>query len=335
MFFDLLHSVVTMPACLCLAVILSLAAAPAEASEYPERHIELSIVFSPGGALDYAVRVLAKDVEAALGQSIVPQNNPGGGGMPGVARLAASRPDGYHLGACVSNALVFIPHRNEAPYRPLRDVEPIISFGQAAPVLICRPDSEWADIDAFLTATRKNPGALRIGVPGFGTPSHIALAVISKTHPDLEWRFIPFAGPGEAETALLGGHVDAAASGVLPRILDGQFKPLMILAGTGLPALSHIPTLADKGFADPGQGDSTFVLLAPAGTREDVLTILERAFLEAAQSDGFAQAMRNYSVSLIVRNRQETVAFLRQAWEAETKILLELGLIESPATPAE
>lgn len=320
---------------LTLAMFLALTVFPVEAQAYPDRPIELSIVFSPGGALDFAARTLAKSVEAKFGQSIVPQNNPGGGGMIGVARLAAAKPDGYQLGVCVSNALIFIPHRNEAPYRPLRDVVPIISFGQAAPVLICRPDSAWADIDAFLAATRANPGELRIGVSGLGTPSHIALAMISKADPTLAWRFIPFGGPGEAETALLGGHVDAAASGVLPRILDGQFKPLLVLSGNGLPALGHIATLADKGFADPGQGDSTFVLLAPSGTSEDVLSVLESAFLQAAQSDEFAKAMRNYSVSPIVRDRRETAEFLRQAWEMETHILIELGLIEAPATQAE
>ena len=225
---------------LVLAVLL--AALPsrlfaADSYDFPHKVLVLSIVFSPGGALDAAARVLAGEAEPLLGQAIVPRNEAGGGGMPGVAKLAAARPDGYSLAAAVSNALIYIPHRNKAPYKPLADVEPVLAFGQAAPLLVVAPGSPYADIDAFFAASREHKGELRIGVPGLGTPSHIALAMMSKHDPSLTWRFVPFGGPGEAETALLGGHVDAAASGALPRIKTGQLRPLMVLAGSRLPAL--------------------------------------------------------------------------------------------------
>ena len=318
---------------LCLAAVwlllFSLPAVPsASAADGP---IRLSIAFSPGGALDSAARVLAREAEKELGKSIVAQNTPSGGGMTGVARLAKSRADGSHLAACVTNALIFIPFRNEAPYDPLVDVEPLLIFGQASPVLVTRPDAPWKDMDAFLAATRQSGGEMRIGVPGLGTPSHIALAIMAAGDPSLKWRFVPFGGPGEAEAALLGGHVDAAASGALPRIKNGQLHPLMVLAGTGLPSLPDVPSLSDKGFSDPGRGDSSFILLAPAHTPEARLDELSRAFEKAAGSEAFLKALEGFSVAPVLKNRQQSKAFLRQAWEEEGEILKAAGIADRPA----
>lgn len=311
-----------------LLLISLLSTSYASAASGPVR---LSIAFSPGGALDAAARVLAGEAEKELGVDIIVQNTPSGGGSTAVARLAEARADGTQLAACVSNALIFIPQRNSVPYRPLEDVEPLLIFGQASPVLVTKPDAPWKDMDAFLDATRRKNGAMRIGVPGLGTPSHIALAVMAARDPSLKWRFIPFGGPGEAETALLGGHVDAAASGALPRVKKGQLKPLMVLAGTGIPALPGIPSLSDKGFSDPGQGDSSFVLLAPAGVPAEVKTRLCRAFEKAAGSEAYRKALENYSVSPVLMNEAEAKAFLRRAWDEEADNLRAAGIADMPA----
>ncbi len=248
-----------------------------------------------------------------------------------MARLAADKADGSRLAACVSNALIFIPQRNSVPYRPLEDVEPLLIFGQASPVLVTKPDAPWKDMDAFLEASRSSERGLRIGVPGLGTPSHVALAVMAANDPSLKWRFIPFGGPGEAETALLGGHVDAAASGALPRVKKGQLKPLMVLAGRGIPSLPGVPSLSDRGFADPGQGDSSFVLLAPAGVPDEVKARLCRAFEKAAGSEAYRKALASYSVSPVLMNAKEAEAFLRRAWEEEGAYLKAAGIADTPA----
>lgn len=314
-------------------------AGSAFAAAYPEKPLELSIVFSPGGAMDVSVRMLAQEVEKKLGQPILTINRPGGGGMPGVAQLAKAPADGYFLAACVSNALIFIPHRNPAPYLPLKDVEPILSFGQAAPFLVVSAtNANYATAEDFFAASRKaaaNGNELRIGVPGLGSPSHVALAMIEQQDPGLKWRFVPFAGPGEAEAALLGGHVEAAASGDLNKIKSGQTHALMVLAGARTPAWPQAPSLTDFAYKDPGKGDSTFILLAPAGTPEEVLNTLEAAFLEAAQSPAFAEVQAGFSISPAVRGRAETKALLRQAWNEETEILRKVGLIQKPATAPE
>ena len=318
-----------------LSIFLHPPGVKAADQSYPSRPVEISIAFPPGGALDAAVRVLIQEAEPFLGQPVTALNTPGSGGVPAVTRLTKASADGYHLAACVSNALIFIPHRNAVPYRPLRDVTPVLSFGQAAPLLVTSPNAPWQNLDEFLAATREKPGELKIGVPGLGTPSHIALAMMSEQDPSLKWRFIPFAGPGEAEAALLGGHVDAAASGALARVRQGQMRGLLALSGERLPAMPDLPALTEKGFDDPGRGDSTFLLLAPAGTPDSILNRLEQVFLEAAESRTFKDTAAAYSVTPVLRGRSETQVFLREAWSRENSILKALDMGDAPATTPE
>lgn len=318
-----------------LSIFLHPPGVKAADQSYPSRPVEIFIAFPPGGALDAAVRVLIQEAEPFLGQPVTALNTPGSGGVPAVTRLTKASADGYHLVACVSNALIFIPHRNAVPYRPLRDVTPVLSFGQAAPLLVTSPNAPWQNLDEFLAATREKPGELKIGVPGLGTPSHIALAMMSEQDPSLKWRFIPFAGPGEAEAALLGGHVDAAASGALARVRQGQMRGLLALSGERLPAMPDLPALTEKGFDDPGRGDSTFLLLAPAGTPDSILNRLEQVFLEAAESRTFKDTAAAYSVTPVLRGRSETQVFLREAWSRENSILKALDMGDAPATTPE
>jgi len=316
----------------CLLSLSGLCSGTAEAQAASEKTIHLSIVFSPGGALDTAARTLAREAEKELGQKIVVRNVPSGGGLPAVAELAHSRADGSQLAACVSNALIFLPHRNKVPYRPLTDVVPVLIFGQATPLLVTAPSADWKGVEDFLAATRRKPGTIRIGVPGLGTPSHIALAVMAAKDASLKWRFIPFGGPGEAEAALLGGHVDAAASSAVPRIQNGQLKPLITLAGKHLPVLPHIPSLADLGHTDPGKGDSSFVLLAPAGIPKAEMARLEKAFASAARSEAYVKAMESYSVTPILMDRITATSFLKDAWTKESAFLKAAGLAGSPVS---
>lgn len=330
-----INSTVPRAICVTIALCCALLGLTDAAVAYPTRSVEMTIVFPPGGALDVVARALAKEAEGILGQSLIPSNQPGGGGIPGVTSTARAKADGYHLVATVSNALIFQPHLHATPYRPLRDLAPVLSFGQAAPLLVVSPHAPWNSVDEFLAAVRKKEGGMRVGVPGLGSPSHIVLMMMSKQDPELVWRFVPFGGPGEAETALLGGHVDVAVSGAVPRIKSGQMKALLTLAGQRLPALPDVPALADKGFPDPGKGDATFLLLAPSGTPEEVLTILEAAFLKAAKSAAFQNAVEKFSVTSVIRGRAETKAFLRDAWREESAILRATGLGDAPMTAPE
>ena len=65
---------------------------------FPSRPITLICPWPPGGSTDLHLRKFAEIAQKYLGQPVVVENKPGGGGMIGPSNMAKPRkPDGYTL----------------------------------------------------------------------------------------------------------------------------------------------------------------------------------------------------------------------------------------------
>ncbi|TMI38083.1 MAG: tripartite tricarboxylate transporter substrate binding protein, partial [Betaproteobacteria bacterium] len=80
-----------------LLAFLALFALSAEGQSYPQRPIRMIVPFAAGGTTDALGRVLAVFMSDRLGQQVVIENRPGGGGTLGAEVAARSQPDGYTL----------------------------------------------------------------------------------------------------------------------------------------------------------------------------------------------------------------------------------------------
>ena len=81
-----------------LATLLFACSASVFAQGYPNKPIKLLVPFAPGGTTDIVARVIAEPMGRILGQSVIVDNKPGGGGVVGALETAKSVPDGYSLG---------------------------------------------------------------------------------------------------------------------------------------------------------------------------------------------------------------------------------------------
>ena len=108
-------------ACLLSSLLISMIlAAVAGAQTYPNRPITFVVPFAAGGLSDVPGRVLAAEMQARIGQTIVVENRPGASGVTGATTVLRAEPDGYTL---LVNALADVQnlHYLSVPYDPIKD----------------------------------------------------------------------------------------------------------------------------------------------------------------------------------------------------------------------
>lgn len=304
---------------------------PAAAQDFPVRPITLIVPFPPGGVADNVARPVAQALGKQLGQSVVIENRQGAGGGIGMAYVAKARADGYTLLLALSSISV-IPEADRvlgrAPMFQLDQLVPVARFTADPVVLAVRADAPWKSFAEFVAFARAHPKKLNYGSSGNYGTMHVpmemlaASAGISMTH-------VPFTAAAPAVTALLGGTLDAVASGPSTVVQHVKAGKLRVLANWGTErhaALPDVPTLTELGLAaDYAQWSGLF---APAGTPEPVLAALRKAAREAQDDPAFRQAFVTMQTPLAYL---DAPAF-RRYWDADARkmadVVQRIGKVE-------
>jgi tripartite-type tricarboxylate transporter receptor subunit TctC len=278
------------------ALVLLAAALPAAAQDpYPSRPISLVAPFPPGGVADLTARPVATAMEKVLKQPVGVVNKTGAAGAVGMQFVATSKPDGYTLLLALSSISI-IPEADKIFGRP-----PAFTVDQFAPValisadptiLVVRAESPWKTAKEFIEDAKKRPGQISYSSSGIYGTLHMAMELLSSAA-GIKLRHVPHAGAGPALTALLGGHVDALASGpavVLPQIKAGKLRALAGWGDKRVAALPEVPTFKELGYPE-AEFYIWAGLFAPRGTPEPVLAKLREAARLAVADAEFKAAM--------------------------------------------
>src|SRR5690348_8240961 len=123
-----------------LLVLLALAIVlPAAADDYPTRPVRVIVPFSPGGAVDGPMRLIAQQMSKRLGQPVFVENKAGAGATIGSELVAKAPADGYTLLlASQTNAIsaTLYPHLG---FDPIEDFAPISLVGREPGVIVVNP----------------------------------------------------------------------------------------------------------------------------------------------------------------------------------------------------
>jgi tripartite-type tricarboxylate transporter receptor subunit TctC len=317
-----------MVAALLAVAVIAAFAGPVRA-EYPEKPITLYVVFAPGGSMDSSARALAAGAEKVLGQPMVIVNKTGGGGTVGLGALANDPPDGYHLAAATSTGILRIPLRRKVPYKPLASFTPIFGYAAVISAVVVNPDSQFDTFEELVEYARENPGKVKYATAGAGSPMHLAMEIVAMQE-DIKWIHIPFKGSAPAETALMGGHVDAVSTGDMDKALTGQLKTLAVHSKERLPQLPDVPTLIELGY--DYWNDTIFAIYGPAGMDEEMVKVLEDAFAKAVDMPKFQKVADQFLLAPMKMKSDEYTKFLEESWPEQEKLLKSLDLIEEAAT---
>jgi len=226
------------------AAVLALVAGFSTANaQYPDRPVTMTVPFPPGGVADTVGRPVAEAMGAALKQPVVIENKAGAGGGIGMAHVAKSKPDGYTILMALSS-LVVLPEADKilgrAPAFQVKDLVPIARITADPTVLAVRADSPWKTYAEFVAYAKANPGKLNFGSSGNYGTMHIPMAMLMNAT-DTKMTHVPYTGAGPAIVGLLGGQVDALATGPASILQHVQAGKVRVLAHWGEARLAVLP----------------------------------------------------------------------------------------------
>jgi tripartite-type tricarboxylate transporter receptor subunit TctC len=272
-----------------------LPALPAAAQEaYPSRPIQMIVPFPPGGVADITGRPTAHVMGRLLKQSVVVQNKPGAGGSVGAALAARAAPDGYTILMALSSISV-LPVADRLQGRPpayeLNQFAPIALISADPTVLVVSAEGPYKTLKDFVDAAKAKPGTINYGSSGVYGTLHVAMEIFAEAA-GIKLFHIPYQGGGPAVAALLGGQIDALASGpsaAIGQIKAGKMRALAVWGDKRLASLPDVPSMKELGY------DATFFiwsgLFAPAATPAPVMAVLRDAARRTAEDPEFKAAM--------------------------------------------
>jgi tripartite-type tricarboxylate transporter receptor subunit TctC len=240
----------TILSAICVAAAILTPAPVAAQSAYPSKPIKIIAPVQPGGGVDLVARTIADRLGQALGQSIIVENQSGGGGSIASMATARAAPDGYTLMVGYVGTHGTNPAVRKLPYDAVKDFTPIAMVGGTPNILVVPPSLPANTLKEFVAYVHANPGKLSYGSSGPGTLTHLAMEQL-KVAADLDMIHVPYRGIGPAITDILGGQTQALFPGLaaaLPHIKAGTIKPLAVTGIKRHPLLPEVPTFEELGY---------------------------------------------------------------------------------------
>jgi len=268
-----------------LVAISAVVLATAANAQYPDHAITMVVPFPPGGVADTVARPVADAMSRELKQPVVIENKPGAGGGIGMAQVAKAKPDGYTVMMSLAS-LTVLPEADKIlgrePMYQINQLKPIARFTADPTVFAVRAEAPWKTLADFVADAKKNPGKFTYGSSGNYGTMHVPMEMFAGAT-GVKLVHVPYTGAGPAIVGLLGGQVDALATGpasIVQHVKGGKVRVLAHWGDVRLVALPDVPSLKELGTnVEYAQWSGLFV---PASTPDAVIAKLRDAARVAA-----------------------------------------------------
>jgi tripartite-type tricarboxylate transporter receptor subunit TctC len=276
-----------------LTLALAATALPARAA-YPERPLRIVVPSAAGGSPDAMMRLLAAELQKAMGQAIIIENKPGAGGQVGMSEGLRAAADGYTLtyanvGTLSINRSLF----SKLSYDPVKDVNPVALVAFTRNILVVRPGLPVNSVKELVAYAQARPGKLTVASAGNGTTGHLA-GEMFKVQSNTFMVHVPYRGSPQAISDLMGGQVDLMFDNIAsigPHVRSGKLRALAVTGQARSPLFPDLPTMFEAGLTGLEQV-AWGGLVAPAQTPPEVVrrlnTEINRILEEPGVRERFA-----------------------------------------------
>ena len=300
----------------------------AAAQGYAQQPVKLVVGFAAGGPSDIVARTFADHAAKGIGQPVIVDNRPGANAVLATEAVARAKPDGLTLLAAATNhTMIPALYADRVKFNAVSSFKPVCTLASSATVLVVGPSMPVKSVKELLERVRAKPGKATYATPGVGSSPHLATETFRKlTGTDMV--HVPYKGASPAVTDLLGGQVDlsfATVGSVLPHLKSGKLVGLAVASRQRSTLLPDVPTFEEagvKGFVV----DTWYGLMAPAGTPDDVIRVLQREATSFGQSASVRERLLGAGLEPQTTCGEPFVAQLSREVDSNTRLARELNL---------
>jgi tripartite-type tricarboxylate transporter receptor subunit TctC len=290
-----------------LALIFVLACmAAAKAETYPERPIRLIVPFAPGGTVDIIARIVGAKLSEIAGIKVVVDNRGGAGGVIGTEITARALGDGYTL-LIHTGSITYDPFlHDKLPYDTVKDLAPVVMIGSTPNLLVVTPSFPARSAHDLIRMAREKPGGITYATGGFGSSSHLAVALFSFLS-GARFNHVPYKGAGPALADVVACHIAfpvATMPGAIQQVRSTGLRALGISSLTRSPELPDVPTIADTGL--PGyEYVAWFGVFAPGTTRPELVARINALLRETVNLPDTRERLRVQGVEPQIQSSEK------------------------------
>lgn len=239
---------------------------------YPDRPLRLVVPTTAGSVPDVVARMIGERLATALGQAVVIDNRPGGGGTIGLQAVARAIPDGYTLGMQTLPYVVTPSLVPKMPYDIEKDLQPVTLLNWNYAIVVVPANSTINSMADVVAQARAKPGSLTFASTGNATPAHLTFALFEQKT-GIRLSHIPYKGGPAAWAAVLGGEVNlfgASTGFAAPNVRAGKLRALATSAPRRIAAMPDVPTLTELGYTGVELSDWQGIVV-PADTPREIV----------------------------------------------------------------
>ena len=283
---------------------------------YPNRTIKLIVGFAAGGGNDLIARILAQELQTAMGQPVVVENKVGAGGRVSAEFVKSQPADGYTLLIGASGAMaISVAVAEKLPYNTLRDFIPISMVAEFPLLMVVTPDHPAKTVKEFVAWAKANPDKSNYGT---SSTAFTLATELFKLKSGAPIQAIPYKSGNEMVLGVIGGQsaltiVDPPPA--IPQIEGSKLRALAVTASKRMHELPDVPTMEEAGFPDVKVGLWSG-LFAPAGTPAPIIKRLETEIQKLLRKPDVRQKFRQMATDTVGNTSEQFKADI----ERETRM---------------
>jgi tripartite-type tricarboxylate transporter receptor subunit TctC len=279
---------------------------------YPTQPVRFVIAFGPGGVADTTARLVAEKLGEKIGQRVIIENNPGGGGIAAARAVLLAPADGHTLALLTNGTSISVNLFKNLTFDPLSDFAPVSKIGKFEFFLAANVNSPYRSLADMIKAARESPGKLNVGTVNPGSTQHLS-ALLLKSTAGIEFQWVPFRNSPDLLIALLRGDIDLAIeayAALRGNIDDGKLRPLATSAPTRSPILPNVSTAQEDG---AGNFDVTSWngLFVKAGTPAAIIAQLNNAMQQVLSDEDLKKRLLEMGILADPTSPEALATFLR------------------------